>query len=254
MHITLTSFVLGALISFVPGLLHASEKTYVYAASSLTGAITKAANVFEAETQQRVIPVFGASSTLARQIMQGAPANIYISANSLWMDKLESKGLIKTGTRHDIAGNRLVVIAPLADGAPLDLSNAKALISRLAKGHLAIADPQHVPAGMYAKEALRNLNLWTDVKDRLATAANVRIALTYVERGEVRLGVVYASDLYGRKKVIKVAVIPDKSYPAIRYPMAAIKTNASSASIAFQRFLQSSQGRAILSQFGFQPL
>ena len=254
MRTTLIKFVLAGVISFLPSVLSANEKTYVYAASSLTGAMTQAATTFEAETHQRITLVFGASSTLARQIIQGAPANLYVSANSLWMDMVAGKGLIEADSRHDIAGNRLALVAPVSDSAFLDVLDPNALMSRLGKGHLAIADPRHVPAGMYAEKALRYLKLWSLVKSRLATASNVRIALAYVERNEVPLGVVYASDLYGRTKIKIVAMIPETSHPRIRYPMAVIKANTSPTAIAFQRFLQSSKGRAILTQFGFQAL
>ena len=232
----------------------AKTKTYIYAASSLTGTITKAARDFNAKTGLSVIPVFGASSTLARQIIQGAPANLFISANKLWMDKVSQHQLIVLGSRLDLTANQLILIAPKSSNIAVSLSDTKNLTSVLSGNRIAIADPNHVPAGLYAKKALQTLKIWPHIKDHLAMAANVRIALSYVERGEVPFGIVYKSDSVGRTNIKTIALFPVITHPPILYPMALIRTNSTETAKAFYQFLQSMQGRAILSQFGFTPL
>jgi molybdate transport system substrate-binding protein len=231
-----------------------AEKTYVYSASSLTGAITKAVNDFKVVTGLNVVPVFGASSTLARQITQGAPANLFISANSLWMDKVEETKLIENGSRYPLASNRLILIALRTNPSPINLFSPEILLARIKNQRIAIANPNHVPAGMYAKEALQTLNLWAKIKNNLAMAANVRIALSYVERGEVPFGIVYESDIVGRSKVKSVANFPTNSHPPIIYPIAITRLKPSKTAQAFHRFLQSQKGRAILTQFGLTPI
>jgi molybdate transport system substrate-binding protein len=232
----------------------AAEKTYVYAASSLTGAITKAIQDFKVDTGLIVVPVFGASSTLARQIIQGAPANIFISANSLWMNKVEKTQLIETGSRHPFASNRLILIALETNLPFINLFAPETLLNKITNQRIAIANPNHVPAGMYAKKALQTLNLWSQIKNNLAMAANVRIALSYVERGEVPYGIVYESDIVGRINIKRVANFPSTSHPTIMYPLATMRLKSTKTAQAFRRFLQSQKGRAILSQFGFIPL
>ncbi len=248
-------FLLCLVFAIAPALsAQAAGKTYVYAASSLTGAVTTLCAALEGQSGQRFIPVFGASSTLARQILQGAPADLYISANALWMDKVEEAGMIEPGSRMDIAENQLVVAAPTTTAAPLELSDPNTFLKRLGKGRLAMGDPAHVPAGIYGKQALTRLGLWDAVQNRLAAAANVRLALTFIERGETPLGIVYASDLVGRADARAVAVFPAESHSPIRYPLATIRGKSSPEAIAFRRFLQSADGRAILTRYGFQPL
>ena len=232
----------------------AAEKTYVYSASSLTGAITKATQEFRVDTGLKVIPVFGASSTLARQINQGAPANIFISANSLWMNKVEETRLIEAGSRHPLVSNTLVLIALETNLSLIDLFEPETVLTKVKNQRIAIANPNHVPAGIYAKKALQTLNLWPKIKNNLAMAANVRIALSYVERGEVPFGIVYVSDIVGRLSIKKVAHFPSTSHPPIIYPMAVMRLKSTKTVRAFRRFLQSQKGRAILTQFGFIPL
>ena len=231
-----------------------AEKTYVYSASSLTGAITRATQDFKLVTGLEIVPVFGSSSTLSRQITQGAPANLFISANSLWMNKVEETELIELGSRHPLASNRLILIALKTNPLSNNLFTPKALLTKIKNQRIAIANPNHVPAGIYAKKALQTLKLWPQIKNNLAMAANVRIALSYVERGEVPFGIVYESDIVGRMKVKRIASFPTTSHPPIIYPMAVMRLKSTETIHAFQRFLQSQKGRAILSQFGFIPL
>ena len=231
-------------------LVVSAKKTYVYSASSLTGAITRAAKVFEVDTGLKVVPVFGASSTLARQIIQGAPASLFISANLLWMDKVEEAGLIELGSRQQLASNRLILIALETTTSPNVVVSPETLLTKIRNQRVAIANPNHVPAGMYAKKALQTLNLWPMIKNNLAMAANIRIALSYVERGEVPFGIVYKSDITGRSNIRNIANFPKTSHPPIIYPMAVMHLKSTQTAKIFQRFLQSQKGRAILTQFG----
>lgn len=235
------------------GAAHSAEKTYIYAASSMTGAVTTLIERQQIKTAHRYIPVFGASSTLARQIIQGAPAHIFITAHPDWMDQIINHNLIEPESLRNIAKNRLVIAAPVSNGLPLDMSDPRAFLARLAHGRMAISDPNHVPAGIYGKQALQNLGLWSGVKDRLAIASNVRITLSYIARAETALGIVYASDLYGQSDIKSVALIPEKSHSTIVYQIAVVREKATESARAFQRFLQSEKARAILGQFGFQP-
>lgn len=232
----------------------AAEKTYVYAASSMTNAVTAFIEQLHMETPHRYVGVFGASSTLARQIIQGAPAHIYITAHSDWMEAIAKAKLVETETRQNIAKNSLVVVAPTANARPLELTDVNAFSRRLANGRLAMSDPTHVPAGIYGKQALVSLGLWAATENRLAIASNVRIALAYVERGETPLGILYASDLVGRPDVTRVATFPQTSHSPIKYTMAVIRSKATESARAFQRFLQSEKARAILNQLGFEAL
>jgi molybdate transport system substrate-binding protein len=232
----------------------ASEKTYVYAAASLTGAISTVVDQLEKTTGLRVVPVFGASSTLARQILNGAPANLFISAHPVWMERLASEQVIEPESLRSIAKNRLVLATGQADKAAIDLSRPQALLERLGTGRLAIADPDHVPAGLYARQALQSLNLWNPLKSRLAIAANARITVAYVERQETPVGIIYASDLTGRPGLSPIATFAEASHAPILYPMALIRGKSNPVTDAFRQFLQSKDGRAILTQFGFQAL
>ncbi len=230
----------------------AADKTYLYAASSMTGVMTALSKEFQMITGKRIVGVFAASSTLARQIFNGAPANLFISANAQWMDLLARGDLLQPESRINIAGNRLVLAAPRTAGTPLSAITLENLLARLGPGRIAIADPSHVPAGIYAKQALQTLGLWTPLRRRLAIASNVRIAVAYVARGETPLGLVYASDLIARPAVVAVAQVPESAHTPIRYPLAIIKGRATPLTLAFVRVLQSAKGRAILEQFGFQ--
>ncbi len=231
-----------------------AEKTYIYTSSSLTGAITKLAYDFKMQTGLNVLPVFGASSTLARQITQGAPANLFISANNLWMDKVEDAGLIETGSRHQLVSNRLILITQGTNRSPIRLFTPETFLIKIKNQRIAVADPNHVPAGIYAKKALQTLKLWPMIKNKLAMAANARIALSYVERGEVPFAIVYSSAIFGRSNIKSVANFPPTSHPKIIYSMAVLRLKSNEKVKAFQRFLQSQKGQAILTKFGFIPL
>jgi molybdate transport system substrate-binding protein len=231
-----------------------AESLVVFAAASMTDAVGEAAAAFETTTGTEVVLSFAASSVLAKQIEHGAPAGVYISANPAWMDYLEERGLIVAGSRHDIARNRLAVIAPAGSGAAVDPARPASLVEALgADGRLAVGDPSHVPAGQYARQALESLGLWDMLDPRLARAANVRGAVALVERGEAPLGIVYRTDADVTDRVEIVALLPDDGHEPIRYPAARVKAGDGPAAEAFLAFLDSEEGRAILASYGFLP-
>ncbi len=217
-------FLVGCLLALISTVKTPAkaENVLIFAASSLTSPLQEFADQYNARTGDRIRTAFAASSTLARQISQGAPAAIYLSANQKWMGYLVDQNLLLPGSRRDLFSNRLVLITPSA--APkitaLTPQNLNLLLS---DRRLAIADPAHVPAGIYGVQALKFLTLWTMVKDRLAPMANVRAALALVERGESSGGIVYATDAHMNAKVRQVYSFPNASHDPIVYPSALIK-------------------------------
>jgi len=223
----------------------------VFAAASLTDSLKAVADAYQAKTGNRITLSFGASSTLARQIEQGAQADIFISADSDWMDYLQKKDLIATATRKDILGNRLVLVAA-ADARPVKIAPHFNLAGALDDGRLALADPASVPAGKYAKAALTALGVWDSVAAKVAQAENVRVALEYVARGEAPYGIVYATDAKGASGLRVLGTFPENSHPPIVYPAALIKT-ARPGARALLDFLSGAQARAIFERAGFIP-
>jgi molybdate transport system substrate-binding protein len=228
----------------------AADGTFtLYAAASLRELVERSIDASAIETRS----VFAASSTLARQIEAGAPADLFISAHPRWMDALEEGGLVDAGTRRDLFGNRLVVITRKDDALPL--SEIGDLPERLGEGRLALGDPVHVPAGMYARAALSKAGIWQRVADRLAPASNVRAALAFVAQGEAPLGIVYASDARIEDDVAVIATIDDRFTPDIRYPAAVVADAAhADQARAFIDFLVSKDGQAIATSLGFTAL
>ena len=225
------------------------DRVMVFAAASTTGAMLEVADRFAAAGLGRVTASFASSSTLARQIENGAPADVFISANEQWMDYLAERGRIDVASRVDFLGNGLVLVAP-RDG-PLDLAIAPGfpLAAALGDGRLALADPDHVPAGMYAKAALVSLGVWESVRSRLAPMANVRAALVLVERGEVAAGIVYATDAAASAEVVVVGAFPPATHPPVTYPLALV--TGSAAARRFRDFLGRAEARAVFAKYGF---
>ncbi|KTE78831.1 molybdenum ABC transporter substrate-binding protein [Sphingopyxis sp. A083] len=223
----------------------------ILAAASLQESLTDAANAWAAQGHARPVLSFAGSSALARQIMAGAPADLFISADEPWMDAVAKAGLLRPGTRANLVGNRLVLIAPRASRLHLAPARGFALARALGGGRLAVADPNAVPAGKYAKAALTALGVWGDVADKLAPAENVRAALALVERGAAPLGIVYATDAQASQAVRVVGTFPAASHPPIRYPLALLKTSRSRDAAAFRAFLLARQARAIFARHGF---
>ena len=227
-----------------------AETITVLAAASLTDALSEIAKAYQAKTGTLPLLSFAASSTLARQIEASAGADIFVSADSDWMDYLDNRGLIARETRKNLLGNRLVLIAP-ADATPmLVIAPHFDLLGALHGGRLAIADPDSVPAGKYAKAALTMLGVWNRIVDRTVNAENVRVALAYVARGEAPLGIVYRTDAIGEDRVHIVGTFPENSHAPIVYP-AALTRDAKPAARNFLGFLSGPQARAVFEKYGF---
>jgi len=207
----------------------------VFAASSLQGTLDDVAASYRAKTGQPVSLTFGASSALARQIENGAPADIFISADRDWMDYLADRGLIDPRQRINLLGNRLVLIAPEGSRLVLPIRPRMDLARALGGGRLALAGPD-VPAGRYAQSALTSLGVWESVRGQLAPADSVRAALQFVARGEAPLGIVYETDARQEPQVRTVGVFPEATHPAIVYPAAPV--TGGDQTIASRRFLQ----------------
>src|SRR5580704_6297158 len=210
----------------------------VFAAASLTDALEEANRAFTADTHVAVKTSYAGSSVLAKQIEAGARADVFFSADREWTDYLEKRGLLRPGTRHDVLGNALVLIAPTDSTVQLKIAPHFALAAALAGGRLACADPDSVPAGLYARAALTQLGVWDAVAPRLARAENVRAALAYVARGETPLGIVYQTDAQAEKRVRVVDVFPADTHPPIVYPVALI-AKAQPQAAAYLDFLRS---------------
>lgn len=223
----------------------------VLAAASLQESMTEAANVWTAKGHARPVLSFAASSGLARQIESKAPADVFVSADEVWMDDIERKGLLKADTRQSFLSNRLVLIASANNAVYFRIVPNFPLAQALGDGRLSLADTDAVPAGKYAKQALQNLNVWSLVQNRIARGENVRAALALVERGEAPLGIVYATDAVASKKVRVAGTFPESSHPPITYPIATLKTSKHREADAFRKFLVSPEGRRIFTKYGF---
>src|SRR5579863_923 len=192
----------------------------VFAAASLTNVLQDLGDGFTKETSIPVRFSFAASSALARQIENGAPADVFLSADLEWMDYLQARNLIQRDTRQNVLGNRLVLIAPADSKIDVKIAPHFPLAKALGTGHLATGDPDSVPVGRYAREALTTLGVWNDVADRLVRADSVRSALAFVDRGEAMLGIVYETDALVDKHVRVVGAFPATSHLPIVYPIA----------------------------------
>ena len=225
----------------------------VFAAASLANVLGDLDKAFTARTGVRVTSSLAASSTLAKQIEAGAPADVYFSADLQWMDYLQQRGLLRAGSRRNVAGNSLVLIAPKGSSGQVSIGPGFDLPRLLGAGRLAVADPDSVPAGIYAREALTKLGAWGGVESRLVRAENVRAALEYVARGDTPLGIVYRTDALVEKRVRVVGVFPANSHPPIVYPVA-LTGRASEAASRYLAFITSPDAQAIFRKWGFEPL
>lgn len=223
----------------------------LFAAASMTDAMTAAATAFTAAGGPPVKLAFASSSTLAKQIENGAPADLYLSADQRWMDYLADRALLAAGSRLNLAGNALVLIAPPDSDLAVTPAAGFDLAGALGDDRLAIGDPEHVPAGRYAKAALEHLGAWKAVEPRSVFAADVRAALAFVERGEVAAGIVYATDAAISDNVRLVAVFPQESHAPIVYPLAILAGRESPDVQAFLAFLAGDEAARILRGFGF---
>jgi molybdate transport system substrate-binding protein len=234
----------------------AQDKTLtVFAAASLKNALDDANKAFTAKNGVKTVVSYAATSALAKQIEAGAPADVFISADEQWMDYAVQHKLVKSDTRFDLLGNKLVLIAakdsklgnvPIGQGFD---------IAKLAgDGRIAVADVSSVPAGKYAKAALTKLGAWAGAEKKLAMAENVRAALAYVGRGEAPIGIVYATDAAVEPKVKVIGTFPDGSHPKIIYPVAATVTTKNPDVAGYLAFLRSSTAKGVFEHYGFTVL
>ncbi|MEV8466827.1 molybdate ABC transporter substrate-binding protein [Fluviibacterium sp. DFM31] len=227
------------------GTARADEVT-VFAAASLKTALDEVAAGWEAATGHHVRAAYAGSSGLARQIAQGAPADLFISANTAWMDWLEVEGAIDPGSRRALLGNRLVLVGP-AGAPPLDLA---ALPTKLGSGRLAMALVDAVPAGIYGRAALEHLGLWPDLRAQVVETDNVRAALALVAIGAAQMGIVYGTDARAEPRVAVRAAFDPQSHPPILYP-AALMPGASAVAAAFLTYLSEPEAGAVFTRHGF---
>lgn len=232
-----------------------TEKVTVFAAASLTNALNDITEQYKKENRGNVVVSYASSSTLARQIEQGAPADLFISADQQWMDYVSGKKLIVENTRDTLLGNQLVLIAPKESKLnKIDINRETKWRSLLAGEHLAVGDPDHVPVGIYAKESLQYLGAWGLVNPLLARTSNVRSGMVLVEREEVPLGIVYRSDAVASNKVKVVGLFPPESHKPVEYPIAMIKGHENQAVRDFYIYLKTPESVEIFRRYGFNPL
>lgn len=246
---TLLAFLAAAVLAMVPAAA-ADDKPLVFAAASLKGSLDEVAAAFFTETGIEVAISYAGSNALAKQIEEGADADVFISADEQWMDYVAGKNLIKADTRVDLLSNELALIAPAGSGAALKIAPGFDLAGALGDGKLAMADPDSVPAGKYGKAALTTLGVWATVEPNVARAENVRAALALVATGEAPFGIVYVTDAKAEPKVITVDVFPADTHDPILYPVA-LTAQGDEASARFLAFLKGEAAAAIFAKAGF---
>jgi molybdate transport system substrate-binding protein len=230
----------------------AEDPVTVFAAASLKGAMGDISDAWAATGHPKLRLSLDSSGTLAKQIQQGAGAQIFISADEKWMDYLAKHSLVVPDSRKDLLTNGLVLVAPAGQGKNVTIAPGLDLASVLGPaGRLAVGDPDTVPAGIYAKQALIRLGAWAKVSGKLAPAANVKAALLLVERGEAPAGVVYRTDALGDPKVQVIGAFPASSHDPIAYPIALISPGGDQAASAALAFLEGKQAKIIYAKYGF---
>jgi molybdate transport system substrate-binding protein len=246
---------LALALPMAPGLATAQDSMVVFAAASLKNALDEIATTWSKDTGKPVPKIsYAASSALAKQMEQGAPADMFISADLDWMDYVGGKNLIKADSRFNLLGNKIVLIAPKDSKTTTLAIEGDGLAKALAGGRLSIANIDSVPAGKYGKAALEKLGAWNAVKASIAQAENVRSALLLVARGEAPLGIVYSTDAAAEPNVKIVATFPEESHPPIIYPAALTKDSRNTDAKAFLDFLRSAKARTVFEKQGFTVL
>ena len=246
--------VLALLLMVLPAAARAAaaKPLVVFAAASLTNALQDVGALWMAAGHAKVVFSFASSSTLAQQIEHGAPAGVFVSADEKWMDDLAKHGSVAAGTRVDLVGNSLVLVEPKASLKPVNLASGVDLGPVLgAAGRLAVGDPAHVPAGIYARQALEKLGLWAGVQARLAPADSVRSALRLVELGEAPAGIVYATDVRVTPTLGVAGTFPADSHDPIRYPGAVVAAGDTKEARGFLAFLRSQPAHDVFEHYGF---
>jgi molybdate transport system substrate-binding protein len=245
-------FLLFLCVLLVPLGARAQELT-VFAAASLTDAMKDISAQWVQAGHPALRMSFGSSSTLARQIEQGAPANLFASADEKWMDYLAQKNLVVADTRKDLLGNDLVLVVPAEKPLHVSIGSGFDLSGLLGpSGRLAVGDPAHVPVGIYAEQALKKLGMWESIAPRLARTDDVRSGLLLVERGEAPAGIVYGTDAAVSKGVMVAGTFPASSHDPITYPFALIKAGDTPEARALLTFLAGPQARGTFVQRGFK--
>jgi molybdate transport system substrate-binding protein len=226
-----------------------TKPVVVFAAASLKTALDDLATEWQGETGRVARISYAGTPALARQIEQGAPADVFISADRDWMDYLARRALVREP--RPLLANRLVLVAPVASTVELKLGPGAPLVAALGEGRLAVANVDSVPAGRYAKVALDSLGLWPQVAKRLVQSTDVRAALRLVARGEAPLGIVYATDAKAEPKVRIVDIFDQETHPTILYMMAAVAESSNPDGEAFLAFLRTASARRIFEREGF---
>ena len=247
----LTKFVALLIALFPPAAIAQPRPPLVLAAASLQESMSAAADAWARAGHPRPVVSFAASSALSRQVIAGAPADLFVSADEEWMDALAAKHLIVPTSRANFLGNRLVVVAKAGNPMRIPLRPAAALARVLGAGPLAMADPAGVPAGRYGKQALQRLGAWGALSPKVVGAENVRAALALVERGAAPLGIVYATDARAAPGIRIAGVFPATAHAPIVYPIARLAASRNPEAEAFRRFLLSPRGKAIFVRHGF---
>lgn len=232
----------------------AADDVLVFAAASLTNALDRIAANWTAATGHNAVISYAGSSALARQIQEGAPADIFISASVDWVETLAASGDLREGSRRDILGNTLVLVAHGTEAAPVTIDANLDLLGLLGGEHLAMALVDSVPAGVYGKAALTALGLWEGVEPLVAQSDNVRTTLALVGRNEAPLGIVYATDAAVEDNVTVIGTFPEGSHDPIVYPAAITAQSESPVAEAFLDYLTSGNARAVWAEFGFTVL
>jgi len=250
----LAAIVAASLLSSRAGAQDRDHPTLlVFAAASLTNVLGEISSSWTTTSGVPVKLSFAASSVLARQIEAGGSADVFVSADQEWMDYLQQRGLIQMATRTNLVGNRLALIAPADSRVQLKIAPGAGLLDALGRGRLSTADPDTVPVGRYAREALISLRVWNEIQYRLVRADNVRNAMMFVARGEAPLGIVYATDALADRNVRIVDTFPANTHTPITYPGAAIR-GARAEAIAYLNYLASPQARDTWKRYGFLEL
>ena len=240
----------ASLLFSAPGAM-AQEKVTVFAAASLKNALDAVNGACEASVGEQATVSYAASSALAKQIEEGAPADIFMSADLDWMKYLSDKNLIKTDTEVKLLGNKIVLVAPADSKAEATIAPNFDLAGLLGDGKLAMGDVKAVPAGKYGKAALESLGVWSSVEGKVAQAENVRAALKLVATGEATLGIVYATDAHAEKGVKVIGTFPEDSHPPIIYPVAQTAGSKDAETPAFLKCLQSDKAKGLFEAEGF---
>jgi molybdate transport system substrate-binding protein len=233
----------------------AQDTITVFAAASLRNALDDVDAAFTKASGVKVTASYAASSALAKQIEQGAPAEVFVSADLKWMDYLDQKKLVRPDSRVNLLGNRLVLIAPKTSKlGPVTIAKGFDIAKLAGNGRIAVADVKAVPAGLYAKAALESLGAWAAAEPKLAQAENVRATLAFVARDETPIGIVYETDAKIEPKVKIAGVFPVGSYPPVTYPVAAVAASKNATVTRYLNYLRTGAAKAIFERYGFSFL